>query len=283
MSSVITLGADPEFGILDSSGRLVPPQNIERTFSVTTPFGCDGCSSIGELRPQYGHNPRELTDNIRNILKTTMVKYPTLLDYKLKAGGYVADNGIGGHIHFGHTSLRDNEDLMLRLNTALNRTLAVLVCMIEDRGEAFNRRVGTGYGSIEDRAYNSQAWGMEYRVLPSWLTHPKECESILATSFVIASEFLNDELMEEAGSIPGYNSQPFKECDKLQLMYHIPPIVKFIRSLPLYGKYEDEVNYLFRMIKSRQVWSCEANMIDTWGLRDEVKAELAKKKEKSLV
>lgn len=281
MTAIITLGADPEYGILGPDGRLTPPGNICR--NLTDAFGVDGCSSIGELRPQYSDSPGGLTETIRKVLFRGISDNPVLLDYKMKAGGYVGDNAIGGHIHFGHAKLRHNDDAMHKLNTALNRTLAVLVMMVEDRGEAFNRRIGTGYGSIEDRAYNPQDWGMEYRVLPSWLTHPKECEAILATAFIIASEFLDEETMDEACSIPGYNTQAFRECDKIQLMYHIPPIVKFLRSLPLYEKYKTEVNYLFRMIKNREVWSCDANMIDSWGLREEVKQALAKKKEKSLV
>jgi hypothetical protein len=274
----ITIGADPEFGYLDN-GRLVTPRTVCPNLGEA--FGVDGCSSIAELRPKYGSTPGELTENIRKVLMKGVKDNPNVLPLHMKAGGFVGDNAIGGHIHFGHDGLL-NENKRMALNKALNRTVAVLVMMVEDPSEAINRRVGTGYGSIEDRSYNPQDWGVEYRVLPSWLTHPKECESILSAAFILASEFQDEEILDDAQSLPGFNTQAFKECDKLQLLYHIPPIVKFMRKLPLYEKYEDQVNYLFRMIKDRSCWSFNANMLDTWGLREAV-AEPKKKRESSLV
>lgn len=271
MTKKITIGADPEYGLQDN-GRLVPPGQV---IQVTNAFGVDGCSSIGEIRPNHATCPIALTKNIYEVLFTGVKNNPSVLNLKMKAGGMVNENALGGHIHFGEEGLLE-EEARFTLNKALNKTLAVLVAMVEDEEEAINRRVGTPYGSIEDRSYNPQNWGVEYRVLPSWLTHPKECEAVLATSFIIASEFASSKIMDEACSLPGYDSQAFRECDKLALMYHLPPIVEFIKSLPLYDKYEEQVRYLFRMIKNREVWSCDKNMLDTWGLKEAV----ASKKEK---
>lgn len=277
MTVKITLGADPEYGLL-KAGRLIAPATVLQTGQE---FGIDGCSLIGELRPPHSDTPEGLTKSVMKVLQTGVANNPQILEYVMKAGGFVAENAIGGHIHFGHEGLLDDNN-RVRLNKALNRTIAVLTLMVEDQEEAINRRVGTPYGSIDERSFNPQAWGVEYRVLPSWLTHPKECEAILAVSYVVASEFNNDDIMEDACSLPGYNTQAFRECDKLQLLYHIPQIVKFLKGLPLYEKYEEPIKYLFRMIKNREIWSCDKNMLDTWNLREYAKAT-PKKKEASFV
>ena len=278
MTVKITLGADPEYGLL-KAGRIVPPGSV---LTTNTEFGVDGCSSIGELRPPHGKTPQELTENIRKVLQGGVSRNPQILEYQVKAGGFVAEFPIGGHIHFGHEGLLE-DDNRIKLNKALNRTIAVLTLMVEDQEEAVNRRMGSPYGSTEDRSFHEQNWGVEYRVLPSWLTHPKECEAILAVSYVIASEFHNEEIMDDACSLPGFNTQAFKECDKLQLLYHVPQIVKFIKGLPLYETYEDQIKYLFRMIKNRETWSCNANMLDTWDLRSYAKPMVAKKREAAVV
>lgn len=271
MTVKITIGADPEYGLLQS-GRLIPPGNVIET---SNEFGVDGCSSIGELRPPPAECPKELTKTIQRIILKGVRQFPELLNYTMKAGGTANENALGGHIHFGHVKLQESDDCRDLINKALNRTIAVLVAMIEDEEEAINRRMGTPYGSIEDRAYETQPWGMEYRVLPSWLTTPKECDAILSTAFAIVSEVDNKDTIEEAANLPGYDTQSFRECDKLSLMYHVPPIVEFVKRLPLYEKYEEQIKHLFRMIKNREVWSCTKDMMDSWDIRSQVKKKEA--------
>lgn len=268
----ITIGCDPEYGLI-KAGRLITPSEV--ISSSTTEFGIDGSGRVAELRPPYSSTPAGLTANIARVLIEGLMRYPSLTQYKLKAGGTAVDEPIGGHIHFGHPLLK-KPDKARMVGEALDKTVAVLVLMVEDQEEALNRRIGSGYGAIGNGNYRDQPWGMEYRVLPSWLTTPAECEAVLSLSYIVASEFEDNSIMEEACSLPAYDTQAFREGDKAALMYWIPEIVGFIKKLPKYEQYKESMLPLFRLIKNQQLWSCDKSMIDTWNLEHAVK-ELKKK------
>ena len=269
----LTIGCDPEYGIINN-GRLVMPNDV--LISPPQEFGIDGSGRVAELRPPHSDNPRGLTVNIGRVIMTGVERFPQLLDYQLKAGGTAVDEPIGGHIHFGHSMLKKADKARV-LAEALDKTLAVLVLMVEDPEEALNRRMGSQYGNVGANNYREQPWGMEYRVLPSWLTSPAECEAVLSLSYIIAHEFNNKKIIEEACSMPAFDTQAFKECDKVALMYWIPDIISFIKSLPLFEEYREAMLPLFRLIKQQKVWSCDKNMIDTWNVKGYLAS--AKKKE----
>ncbi len=273
----LTIGCDPEYGII-KGGRLITPSDI--ISNSVNEFGIDGSGRVAELRPPHSTTPHGLTMNIAKVLIEGVSRHSAILDYKMKAGGTAVDEPIGGHIHFGHPQLKKPEKARI-VGQALDKTLAVLVLMVEDQEEALNRRIGSSYGNIGNGNYRDQPWGMEYRVLPSWLTSPEECEAVLSLSYIIASEHEDEDLMDEACSLPAYDSQAFKECDKVALMYWIPDIIGFIKKLPKYEEYREKMLPLFKLIKNQKVWSCEKNMLDTWNLQHAYK-EL-QKKEKMLV
>lgn len=258
----VTIGCDPEYGII-KAGRLVSPSEI--LVSSTPEFGIDASGRVAELRPPPASSPGGLTTNIAKVLFDGITRYPELLKLKMKAGGTAVEEPIGGHIHFGHPLLKKPEKARM-VGEALDKTLAVLVLMVEDQEEALNRRVGSSYGSVGTGNYRDQPWGMEYRVLPSWLTTPDECEAVLSLSYAIVNEFQNQDLMDEACSLPAYDTQAFKECDKVALMYWIPDIIAFIKKLPKYEEYKEKILPLFKLIKNQKVWSCDKNMVDTWSL-----------------
>ena len=258
----ITIGCDPEYGIINN-GRLITPSSV--ITNNTGEFGIDGSGRVAELRPQYADNPIQLTKNIQDLLRRGVESNPGLKEHKMKAGGMAVDEPIGGHIHFGHPSLK-KPDRQRLLGDALDRTVSVLTLMVEDQEEAINRRIGSGYGQVGSGNCRDQAWGVEYRVLPSWLTTPEECEAILALAFIVACEHADDDVMNEACSLPAYDHLSFRECDKIGLMYYIEPIVKFIRALPKYEEYEPSIRPLWKLIKNQKVWSCDKDMKDTWSL-----------------
>lgn len=270
----ITIGCDPEYGIV-SNGRLISPNDV--ISGSDSEFGIDGSGRVAELRPPYANDPKELTENIMKVLKKGYANNPGLKEYKMKAGGTVVDEPIGGHIHFGHPALKMPDRARL-VADALDRTVSVLNLMIEDQEEAINRRIGSGYGQVGSGSYRDQPWGMEYRVLPSWLTTPEECEGILSLAYIVACEHHDDDIMNEACSLPAYDNLSFRECDKIGLMYYLEPIVKFIKGLPRYDKYESAIRPIWKLIKNQKVWSCDKDMRDTWDLKS-----ASKKKEVSFV
>lgn len=260
----LTIGCDPEYG-LTRDGRLVIPNEVIRIQS-NSEFGIDGSGRVAELRPPYAEDPSTLVKNIEKVLLKGVADNPGILSLKMKAGSAVIDEPIGGHIHFGHAKLK-KVDVARRVSEALDKTVSILTLMVEDQDEALSRRVGSGYGQPGNSNYRDQPWGMEYRVLPSWLTSPEEAESVLSLSYVVASEFDNDEVMEEACSLPAFDTLAFRECDKIGLMYWIPSIVNFVKKLPKFDEYADRIRPLFKLIKNQRVWSCDKNMIDTWNLK----------------
>jgi len=263
MSTEITIGADPEFGLIKNGGIVSANTMIRNSGDE---FGVDGCGRVAELRPPYAHSASGLVKNIKKILQFGYDTYPDIRGLQWKAGGMACDEPIGGHIHLGHSKLT-HATYRSKVGTALDRTLAVLCLMVEDGEEALNRRYGSSYGAIGGNAsFREQNHGMEYRVLASWLTAPDEAEAILTLAYIVACEFDNEEIMEEAASLPNFDFNAFKECDKISLMYYIKPIVKFIRTLPKYKESEQAILPLFKLIRDQKTWACDKNMIDTWGL-----------------
>lgn len=259
----ITIGCDPEYGLI-KAGRLIIPNEIIR--NSTTEFGIDGSGRVAELRPNYSKTPGGLVENIQKTLQEGVKTFPALLDLRMKAGSVAVEEPIGGHVHFGHAQLKKPEKARV-VAEALDKTAAVLTLMVEDAEEALNRRVGSSYGQTGSSNYRDQPWGMEYRVLSSWLTSPEEARAILSLCYIVASEWHDDEVMSEACSLPAFDSTAFRECDKIGLMYWIPPIVEFVKKLPKYDKYAEDIRPLFKLIRNQKIWACDKNMIDTWNLK----------------
>lgn len=260
----MTIGCDPEWGLVKNGG-IVSASSVIRANGDNS-FGVDGCGRVAELRPAHSTTPEGLVKNIKSVLTEGYASHSHLHDHIWKAGGMVCDEPIGGHIHLGAQKLTQ-QVYRAKVGNALDKTLAVLCLMVEDGEEALNRRMGSSYGSIGgSSSWREQNWGMEYRVLASWLTHPDEAKAILSLCYLVGKEYDNDEIMEEAASLPAFDTNSYKECDKIGLLYYIPPIIAFIRKLPEYERYAKDMIPLFKLIKDRKNWSCDKNMIDTWSL-----------------
>ena len=268
MFEKVSLGCDPEFGLIRNGGIVSASSVISGT-----EFGVDGCGRVAELRPNYAWTAKDLVNNIREVLRYGYKNTAAIRDCVWKAGGMACDEPIGGHIHFGCAALKKN-DVATKFAGALNKTLAVLCLMVEDQEEALNRRIGTSYGQVDSgEPYRAQSHGVEYRVLGSWLTAPDEALAILSLAHLISKHHDDDDVMDEANDLPAFESRAFKTCDKIGLLYYLKPIVKFIRSLKGFDQHEEEIAPLLRLIKNQKIWSCHKNMIVTWGLAEEEKKE----------
>jgi Phage phiEco32-like COOH.NH2 ligase-type 2 len=152
LSSSFTIGADPEL-ICFKNGFFSPAHHY---FKTNSSFGLDGCDSTAELHPGYSESPVDLTSKIFQALEYGHDKAPELEFY---SGHYVADNAIGGHIHF---SLEPTPKII----GALDIVLGSLSNCIDDKQQK-QKREQTGYG--KKGAYRKKSYGFEYRVPGSFL------------------------------------------------------------------------------------------------------------------
>ncbi len=267
----ITIGCDPEYGFLDSRGRLVSPGSVISDHLEGDGFGIDGSSRVAELRPAAADTPQGLVKNIRELIQKGIEANPETTKYKWKAGSIVGEEPVGGHIHFGHAKLL-NTTVQRTMGRVLTRVVAPLALMVEDRTEAVDRRVGTSYGAASgDNCYRPQPWGMEYRTLCSWLMGPREAESILALGFVVASQCDNQEWLDLALTLPEVDPEHFADCDKKIISFNLQMIARVLKKASNFKEYRSAMQYLFDTIISGKTFDHDQDMRKSWGLKYKVK------------
>jgi len=143
----VTVGADPEFEVIDLSGRVVSASGI--ITGGTDPrqeIGKDGAGSQVELRPRPESDLRKFISDIRNILKRFAAEYPR---YSLSVQGDTYP--LGGHIHI---SIPVNSDVIEILDGWIGKLVINLS--------------GGARGSYKKlSAYETKPWGFEYRTPPA--------------------------------------------------------------------------------------------------------------------
>lgn len=267
--SDITIGCDPEFGFLSTKtgNKVLPPSGLNQEME----FGIDGCSRICELRPAPAKDPRELVKTIGKTLYSGYKEYSGHRKYHWKAGGMCDDEPLGGHIHLGHNDLK-RPDNARQVATMLDTVVAPMVLLVEDQDEAIARRIGTSYGQIGASYRDQPRHGMEWRPLPSWLSSPEDAVSILSLTYVVASEYNNNDFKNLVQQLPLFDQDTYNACDKPGIIYYIPEILKCLKKAKLYKKYKDEIGILIDKIIKQDVMSTES-MVDAWSLPALLKKE----------
>ena len=186
----ITLGADPEFGLI-ASGQMTPYGDVrlmrgDRVLKKAGKFGSDGPGV--EIRPDPSIDHTLVVKNIRNILRNAPAEVGP---YNWLGGATFTDRSrtywFGGHIHLGRpvTIDADFADCCYSgIATVLDHLLAFPLLRF-DTPNPEKRRNGCGHGygkagtgdtensnaSIRTNYPNRDRF--EYRVLSGlWLTHP---------------------------------------------------------------------------------------------------------------
>jgi len=256
---VITIGSDPEFGLLNQDGRQAMARNY-LSGDTTTEIGCDGHSDIGELRPLYSDTPRGHLYNVAALVERVGDIVPG--NIRITAGSMVADDGIGGHIHFGGCG--DKFSLSKALH-ALDYYLSLPVAMIEVQASARYRRTRTGYGklaSVDDSAWRRQGWGFEYRTLPSWLQGWGIALSVLSIGYAVVDAVEQGHCPYIPKDIP--NPTDFNHCDKGTLRQLIPHIKTGWRKLPLYPAFRLEFAFLNHLLSQGVEWKEGQDIRNFW-------------------
>ncbi len=97
----IGIGCDPEFIILNN-GNLVESKIHNFIIVNYGKLGHDGGGyyKIFEFQPNYSLNPLDVVNNIRGIFLGKVKNNPEFLNYDFRAGSFVHETPLGGHIHF---------------------------------------------------------------------------------------------------------------------------------------------------------------------------------------
>lgn len=264
----VTLGADPEFGLLDKNGKLVTPGSDRAPLhdEMGTQFGRDGCGAIMELRPPPAADPETLVNTIRNIIQGGCDRNPVLAKLRFKGGSMAGNQPLGGHIHFGSSSFREDGKACADVCEAFNRIIAPVYAMLEDQVEAIDRRLGTSYGSLKSGHYRTQPHGVEYRVLPSWLTSPVDALGALALGHLIAINSGNARAMTSILGTPEFDIEMLEDCNKLYLSFYLKEIAKCLTELPRYRDYRKWIVPIFQKMVNKETLFM-GDMKESWGIK----------------
>jgi len=184
----ITLGADPEFFILNKSNRKIIEAN--KLFSYESQIGSDG--DLGEIRPDYTLSPEQLVENIRNLIRTLSQKLPRYTEPL--ATSWYANRCCGFHVHIGIpiellSYAAEKTDTFLKcLVTALDYFVGIPAASLDP---CDTRRLSREYGRPGD--YKLSMRTLEYRTPGGFhLKVPKYTYSLLSTSFSVVEKIISD-------------------------------------------------------------------------------------------
>lgn len=180
----ITIGADPEFGLIGPEEMLVRGSNV---VPHQGSFGSDGPGV--EVRPSPDTNHLAVVEKVGEILRNP----PAEADkYKWLGGATYRDSHrtywFGGHIHLGRPTQIKADDaagVYQRIATALDCLLALPMCRF-DTPNPHKRRNGCrySYGKAGDiRTDYPERDRFEYRVLSGlWVVHPSLAKIVMGAA-----------------------------------------------------------------------------------------------------
>jgi hypothetical protein len=218
----ITVGADPEFGLIDGNNMLVRGNHV---VSHDGQFGSDGPGI--EIRPAPSTDHLQMVRNMRGIL----MKPPAKVDgYLWKGGATFKDVNrvywFGGHIHLGRPLQIDSDyafEVYERIASALDGLLALPMVRF-DTPEPHLRRNGCKYGygkaggSGKDGGIQAdfpEQNRFEYRVLSGlWLVHPTLSKVAIGAAKCIAETAYSR--IAENGFDPEWASNPISKKGMLK-------------------------------------------------------------------
>jgi hypothetical protein len=184
----ITVGADPEFGLIRSNGVLARGNQV---VSHRGSFGSDGPSV--EVRPAPSNNHIEVVANMSHILANPPAAAE---DYRWLGGATYQDEHrvywFGGHIHLGRPLQLGQYDAFRcyeKIATALDGLLAFPLTRFDTPNPHYRRNgCPYNYGKAGDiRADYPEQDRFEYRVLSGlWFTHPTLAKIVLGAAKAVA-------------------------------------------------------------------------------------------------
>ena len=251
-------------------------------------IGCDGHSITGEMRPRQGNNPIEHFNEILKLIKELSdALEPEIICYdkelQVKAGtiqGLEWEEEtilLGGHIHIGY-DVESQVYIAKWLGTMLSIFAGIPLTLIEKPEEIHKRH--KIYGKFND--IRPKEYGIEFRMPSSWLVSPEITIGALALTYVVADEFITkykskeksssiDLLFEDTKRYEDiYNSlikddfDWIRQLDYDKLIAISETLYKNIKTMRLYPEYAEYIDYIFDMIKNREYWNSDVDILTTW-------------------
>lgn len=227
---VITLGADPEFEVINDGLITMCPITVTKgkwaETRLTEKIGADGARTQLELRPDPADSPQGLVDNITKLFKE--VNHYHLSD---KGNGYP----IGGHIHLGIKP-------MSGLPKILPTSSGILTLLDYFIGRPFKPLNGSARGHyIELGQTRPQPYGFEYRTPPAMIfNNPTICYIVLKIAYTLAMKHYNNLAIDIGTKVTGKELKDI--CDLTT----------------------EEVEYFYNFITNFDSENYEENIVTNW-------------------
>jgi len=251
------LGADPEFVLLSSAGRVVP---ASRYFPYEGEAGCDSMRVRGEkiwplveLRPRPCPEPAQLTAELHGLLREAAGRTAGVA-LSWRAGALpVPGVPLGGHVHVSGAALHGE-----RLR-ALDNAVALPLRLLEPPGAGSRR---PRYGALGDVRRQPHG-GFEYRTPPSWLVSPRLALGVFALVKVAAEHSrelaacgrpLDEERVREA----------FYSGDRETLLSAAGRVHRALAGTRGYAAYREPIDFVFEAIKRGKSWNENADIRVKW-------------------
>jgi hypothetical protein len=167
----LTIGADPEFEILDAHGVVIHPNAALYPNRSVSAIGIDGAGSQLELRPTAG-TIETVVGSITTLMKAVKHRLSTIGD----------KYPLGGHIHIGYGfRYRPPEELLW----LLDQYLGMPTCELSGTARGYYK----GMGNIEDKPH-----GFEYRTPPAAIFEsPRFTELSMKIALNVCERYANCE------------------------------------------------------------------------------------------
>ena len=253
-----TIGADPEFALLNSRGRVVPAEDWVSE-DEGTEFGADGNGTTFEVRPGPSKEPLEVVGNIHDIFVRTSLQEPDLLKFNWVAGTWRGGYPLGGHVHFG---LTERQIAHRSAVDFLDHYLGVVTLLLEIKKEGLKRRED-GYGGMGD--LREQTWGFEYRPMSSWLSTPYISAAVLCLSKTIMYEVMNNSKFEWHKFAV---VEDFSKMNQKRIFELFPKIWADITKMHLYQLYKPYIDLIYFLVTNKLTWLPATSMKESWGICD---------------
>ena len=279
---IITIGSDPEFAFVSPTdkGRTLDACEVfspkTEATSIDCEFGYDGHNATAEIRPKPQNNPKDAVKEIKALLERNKKLYPQAYKYNLMATNDRLS--LGGHIHFGHPLLTQNNpeyvNLIKQITKNLDNLLAFPCIYLENKEDGKRRRQNFNYGHLSD--WREQNWGFEYRTLSSFIASRELTNDIFYLGHAIADATINHNFKcKEVTTTEGFD-YAFNAQSRDLLRPHLPAIFKQERALPKVKKeadYKKAVEDFIKLVEKevpifdteiKKGWNIDFDISDFW-------------------
>ena len=235
VQEVLTIGADPEFEIINDNDEFVEASYLFG--EMNDEIGFDGHSATGELRPKPDRSPLGLTRNIKRLVRR-LNSMQCMSGSKVWVGGGV-NVTTGGHIHFGMKGL--NEEAKNILYDLVAEPVLAFQSTIRKKNETGNWARGSG-GNLRDQPH-----GCEWRPLPSFIVSEAITAAVLSTAYAIVKSWKFYNYMRKTGTA----------------------VKEDFYKIPLYGAYKTQIDTFIKyfITKEEKVVFLKKDIFKEWDVK----------------